>query len=279
MSHRNAPAKINLGLHVLRRRGDGYHDIETVFIRIPWADLLRAEAADTLRLTCTDASLPVDERNLVIQAARRLDVRRGAHLVLEKHLPAGAGLGGGSSDAAATLLLLNEVWDLGRSNEELHEIAAQLGSDVPFFVDDGTAALGMGRGERLEPLLDPDTDEPYVLPYPLVVVVPPVHVSTAEAYQLVEPDADDRPDLAELVLSNDLERWREELINDFQGPLLTRFPAVAETKTALEHAGAAYTSLSGSGSAVFGVFEDAAQAEAAAEALRQTGHRTWHGTV
>lgn len=278
MPHRSAPAKINLGLHVLRKRPDGYHDIETVFIRIPWADILRAEPADALTLTCTDPSLPVGDENLVVKAAQRLSTTRGARLRLEKHLPSGAGLGGGSSDAAAALMLLNELWELNRSRAELRSMAAEIGSDVPFFVDRVTA-LGTGRGEQLRPVIDPVSDEPYILPYPLVVAMPGVSVATADAYRLVTPNEDGRPDLESLVLTNDLDRWRAGLVNDFEAPILETYPAIAATKAALEDAGAGYTSLSGSGSAVFGIFQEDANAEAAAEALRQSGHRTWHGRV
>lgn len=279
MLRRNAPGKINLGLHVLRKRDDGYHDVETVFVRIPWSDVLCAQAADEIVLTCTDPSIPVGDDNLVVQAARRLHPRKGAVVDLEKHLPVGAGLGGGSSDAAAALLLLNDLWALQRSRAELAALAAEIGSDVAFFVDGEPSALGTGRGERLETLVDPVTDEPYRMPFPLVVAVPHVRVSTAAAYGLIEPRENGRPRLKELVLSNDPARWRAELTNDFEASVLRRFPPVADTKAALERAGAAYASLSGSGAAVFGIFEDDAHAAAAAEALRRSGHRTWHGRV
>jgi 4-diphosphocytidyl-2-C-methyl-D-erythritol kinase len=276
---RNAPAKINLGLHVLRRRQDGYHDIETVFIRIPWADVLHAQPSDALHLSCTEPSLPTGVENLVVQAARRLDAGRGARLHLEKHLPAGAGLGGGSSDAAAALLLLDELWELRRPPQELRDIGVQVGSDVAFFVDGTASAIGSGRGERLEPLRDPETNEPYLLHAPLVVAVPHVQVPTAEAYRMVQPSEAKRPDLRSIILSKDLARWRAELRNDFEEPVLKAYPAIAATRAALETAGAGYVSLSGSGSAVFGIFDVDANAEAAAEALRQTGHRVWHGRV
>lgn len=299
--HRTAPAKINLGLHVLRKRTDGYHDIETVFIRLPWADVLHAEPADDLRLTCSDSALPVDDSNLVMKAARRLrealgsavggntpmgGVRtagpetslRGAHIHLEKHLPAGAGLGGGSSDAAAALLLLNDLWDAGRSRDELAEIAARIGSDVPFFLG-AEAAIGTGRGEVLEPLIDPETDEPYRPPFVLVVAVPPIAISTAEAYKMVEPRSRARANLRNVVLSNDLDRWRDNLVNDFEAPIVERYPAIHESKSALVQAGAGYASLSGSGAAVYGFFTSDDTATGAAEALRETGHRVWHGRL
>ncbi|PSQ88635.1 MAG: 4-(cytidine 5'-diphospho)-2-C-methyl-D-erythritol kinase, partial [Bacteroidetes bacterium QH_2_63_10] len=133
-----APAKINLGLHVLRERPDGDHDIETVLHRIDWADTITATPADTLSLTCSDPALPTDENNLCLQAAHRLaaafDVTAGAELHLEKRVPYGAGLGSGSSDAATTLRLLMQLWDLNPSPEQLRGIGGAIGADVPFFL-------------------------------------------------------------------------------------------------------------------------------------------------
>ncbi len=277
-----APAKINLGLHVLRRRSDGYHDIETVFIRIPWADHLRVKPSSDLRLTCTDPSLPVDDRNLVMKAAgllrSRFGVSSGAAIHLEKRVPFGAGLGGGSSDAAAALRALSSLWNLPVAPADLHEMALALGSDVPFFLN-GPAAYATGRGERLAPLTDPATGAGYTLPYPLVILAPFVSVSTREAYRMVAPVETDRPDLADLVRSNDLGRWRRHLVNDFERPVLEAFPPIRAARAMLLDAGAAYVSLSGSGSAVFGVFEQEPAAEAAAEAARMSGNRVWHGFV
>ena len=264
-----------MGLHVLRKRADGFHDIETVFLRIPWVDVLHAEPADTVRMTCSDEALPVDERNLVMKAAkllrRRYGVRAGAALHLDKHIPHGAGLGSGSTDAAVALVLLNTIWELNLSPEKLKDAALELGSDVPFFLGAETA-WGGGRGERLEPLIDPKTDEPYRPSYPLVVVVPPVHVSTAEAYTMIEPRAARRPDLREVVPSNDMSRWTADLENDFEVPILSKHPAIREIKASLIDAGAGYAAMSGSGSAVYGFFEEDARATAAAEALNLTGH-------
>lgn len=276
MLTRNAPAKINLGLRVLRKRPDGFHDIETVFLRIPWVDVLSIEAAAGLSLTCSDARLSTDERNLVMRAAQRLQRQhapgQGARLHLEKRIPYGAGLGGGSSDAAAALRLLNELWSLGLTDNELARHALELGSDVPFFIGP-PCAYGTGRGERLEPLIDPETEEPFRPGFPLVVAVPEEAVSTADAYAMITPNDTARPDLREVVLSKDLERWRRELTNDFEGPVLAKYPAIGEIKAALQAAGAEYAAMSGSGSAVYGFFIEQDEASTAAEALRHSGHR------
>lgn len=268
---RVAPAKINLGLHVLRKRPDGYHDLETVFLRIPWHDHLSVQPAAALSLTCSDPALPTDDTNLCLKAARLLaetcGVATGAALHLDKHIPYGAGLGGGSSDAAATLQLLAAHWHLSLPDGLLHALAARLGSDVPFFLGPPTA-LGTGRGEVLTPF-------DYHFPFALVVAVPPVHVATALAYRLVRPHDTNRPDLRELVGSNDLARWRTTLVNDFEQPVFSAFPALGTVKTRLLHLGAAYAALSGSGSAVFGVFEDPHQARQAAHHpdWQQAGYR------
>jgi tetratricopeptide (TPR) repeat protein len=148
-----APAKVNLGLHVLRKRPNGDHDVETVLHRIDWADTITAAPASTLSLTCSDSSLPTDDDNLCLRAARRLatafDVTTGADLHLEKQVPYGAGLGGGSSDAAATLCLLSRLWDLDPSSEQLRTIGGKIGADVPFFLMDTPAAYATGRGDTL----------------------------------------------------------------------------------------------------------------------------------
>lgn len=272
MLKRPAPAKINLGLHVLRRRADGFHDMETVFLRIGWSDMLSVEAEGTLMMTSSDPALPVDDRNLVLKAARLLqrayNVREGAQFHLEKHVPLGAGLGGGSSDAATAILLLNELWKLGLSESELSKAALQVGSDVPFFLNRVTA-IGRGRGEILEPILDPVTRLPYQPPFALVVAVPDVHVSTADAYQRIVPRSENRPDLEEIILSNDLARWSVELRNDFEDSVLPSNPEIAEVKTVLLECGAGYAAMSGTGSAVYGFFERDDLARRAAALLRR----------
>ena len=282
MMERAAPAKINLGLQVLRRRADGFHDIETVFLRIPWADHITAEHADGLSMTCSDPALPTDEGNLCMQAALRLrrafGVEAGAALHLEKQVPYGAGLGSGSSDAAATLRLLDALWDVGASEEELHALGAEIGADVPFFLSVSVgAAHANGRGDVLTPLRA-SSSALYECPFPFVVIVPPVQVSTPEAYRMVEPRERNRPDLRAAVLSNDLDRWRADLVNDFEAPVTEAFPEIESARALLEEGGAGYVSLSGSGSAVFGAFASEEDARSAAErAASNKSYRVWCG--
>lgn len=274
----SAPAKINLGLHVLQRRADGFHEVETVMLPIGWHDGLTVMPAHPFRFTCSDVSLPTDERNLCVRAAHTLAAQAGiephGHLHLEKRIPHGAGLGGGSSDAAHTLRLLAQFWGLAPKPDDMHDLASALGSDVPFFLHDG-AMVATGRGEVLAPL----AEKPYRLPYTLAVVMPRVQVATAAAYALVRPNDRERPDLSAVVRSNDLDQWRRELVNDFEAPILARHPEIRTARDHLREAGAGYAAMSGSGAAVFGVFERAADAQAAAEAAQASGQQAWHGSA
>jgi 4-diphosphocytidyl-2-C-methyl-D-erythritol kinase len=277
MARCSAPAKLNLGLRVIRRRDDGYHDVETVLVTVGWYDELSLKPAADFAFTCSDPSLPTDESNLCVRAARRIAAAAGAelrgHLHLEKRIPHGAGLGGGSSDAASVLCLLSRELGIGLARSELHDIAADLGSDVPFFLED-RPMLASGRGDRLEPV---GIDRPYILPYPLAVVMPAARVSTAEAYRLVEPSDTARPDLREAILSSDLERWCRELVNDFEEPILRNHPEIGVERERLLAAGAGYAALSGSGAAVFGVFEREEQACLAARQAEKRGFTAWWG--
>ncbi len=269
---------MNLGLHVLRKREDGYHDIETVFLPVHWYDYLQGASAEHMHFTCSDPGLPVDESNLCVRAANILRAHFGldkaASIHLEKRLPYGAGLGGGSSDAAHTLRLLNELWQLGLDYKTLHAFAAGLGSDVPFFLQDN-AMYAAGRGELLEPLLESESGAGYEFPFVLVLVVPSVHVSTASAYQNIQPDDEERPDLKKVVFSNNLSTWRTLLVNDFETSVFAVYPELVEIKKSLLAAGAGYAAMSGSGSALFGVFEDVDKAQLAAQYFAVQGMTTW----
>ncbi|NNE45559.1 MAG: 4-(cytidine 5'-diphospho)-2-C-methyl-D-erythritol kinase [Rhodothermales bacterium] len=278
---RQAPAKINLGLHVKRKRADGFHEIETVFLRIGWSDRLTVVPAPELTITCSDPAIPVDDRNTCMKAARLLATQAGttlgAHIELEKRVPYGAGLGSGSSDAATTLQLLVNLWGLEIREDVLMDVAASVGSDVPCFLKE-PAAYAEGRGELLSDLKCGD-GQAYEFPFTLVVVVPPIHVSSADAYRSVIPRDTRRPSLVSLVCTNDLALWRERLKNDFEASVLRRHAEIAAVKQQLMDLGAGYASLSGSGSAVYGVFESESTAELAAAAGVFAGMKVWHGTA
>lgn len=259
-------AKINLGLRVLGRRADGYHEIETVFQTITLHDNLTFEAKPNgnLEFVCTDPDIPTDKSNLVIRAAdalrERFNVNEGARVELEKVIPAGGGLGGGSSDAAVALVALARLWKIETTKDELSEIGARLGADVPFFLTGGTA-LGAGTGAEISPLEDAEKMH-------LVVVTPDVHVSTAEAYKALNSPAltKDKGVVNLSVSRTDDEFYdslREGLSNDFEAVVTRLHPEVGRARDALERVGARRAALSGSGSSLFGVFESEGEAERA----------------
>jgi len=267
-----AYAKINLGLRILRLRNDGYHDLETVFHRIKLFDELELERADTISIECFPAELPADERNLSYKAALllRKELARGdgVHIKLRKNIPLGAGLGGGSSDAASALLGLLQLWEAALPIDRLRSVAAQLGSDVPFFLEKGMA-YATGRGDVL--------DYFHVeFPYWIVVVSPNIHISTAWAYQelknskrAIGNDRVARSSLKDLLIENlNDPRMLQNLIrNDFEPIVLGTHDAVVRLKRGLYDAGADFAQLSGSGSAVYGLFKTEAAAHSATEAF------------
>ncbi|MDR0907981.1 MAG: 4-(cytidine 5'-diphospho)-2-C-methyl-D-erythritol kinase [Rikenellaceae bacterium] len=246
-----ANCKINLGLRVLGRRADGFHNIETVMYPVRGLyDTVRAEASSSgnrLIETGIQSGCP-PEKNICMRALELLQSRYdigGATVTLHKTVPTGAGLGGGSSDAVATLRALDGEFALGLSDDTLAELGAELGSDVPFFVRN-TPQLATGRGEILTPI---NIDLAGLW---LAIVKPPVAVSTAEAYAGVTPHTEGMP-LAE-VLRHDISEWKELLINDFEVSVFARHPVLAQLKRQLYDSGAIYAAMSGSGSALFGIF-------------------------
>jgi len=256
-------AKVNLGLTVLDKRSDGYHEIRTIFQTIGLHDLMEIRPSDTLQLTCSGLDgVPMEENTVWRAAAGLARIARppaGAAIRLEKRIPAGSGLGGGSSNAAAALLGLCRFWNLDLPAKELHTLAAAIGSDVAFFLKGGTA-LGSGRGEELRPI--PEIREAH-----LVVVCPGVAISTAKAYQslslmLTYPQTPNKIQGLCARLQDDPE-WPAGIFNDFETSILPAYPAVREAKDFLAARGATATLLSGSGSSVFGFFSDEESARAA----------------
>jgi len=240
-----AHAKINWALRVTGKRADGYHDIETLFQTISLHDDLTIEPDDTLSLTCSDPAMPTDDSNLVLRAARAIGVTARIHL--QKRIPAGGGLGGGSADAAAVLSAF------GRPDPR---IALSLGSDVPFFLQGGTV-YATGRGEVL-------TAVERVAPVPLLLLIPEERVMTAEAYAM----------LRRFSMPLGIERYRAmiadglldhatELVNDFEEAIFARHPHFHALKVRMIEAGAAWAAMSGSGSTMAGAFRSPAEREAA----------------
>ena len=253
-------AKINRSLRVLGTRGDGYHELRTIFPSIALHDPLTIRPSrGPLRLTCDDPACPADERNLVWQAAARMwaaagrrGAPRGLAIDLIKRIPMQAGLGGGSSDAAATLRALAKRWHV--NDDKVRAAAVALGADVPYFLEGGTV-LGLERGDLLFPLIDPPAA-------PVVLVLPDFGVGTKEAFGWFDRD----PDRVAL-------RSRGEMVNDLEDPVISHHPAIGRIISALRKAGASQTSMSGSGSAVFGLFSSRTVALAAAKRLASASRR------
>ncbi|MCA1593841.1 MAG: 4-(cytidine 5'-diphospho)-2-C-methyl-D-erythritol kinase [Acidobacteria bacterium] len=269
-------AKINLTLRVLGRRADGYHEIQTILQTITLQDNLTFEAleGERLELICTDPQVPADESNLVHRAAtalrERFGIRRGARVVLEKSIPAGGGLGGGSSDAAVALLGLSRLWEIRLDKFVLTEIGAPLGADVPYFFTGGTA-LGTGTGTIITPLQDIPRQH-------LVVVAPDVKISTAEAYKALNASALTKAERAVMLPISRVEpqfsdSLHEVMRNDFEAVVFRLYPEIERARNALLECGARRALLSGSGSSVFGIFDGMAEAGHARDAL--SGKVNW----
>ena len=271
-----APAKINLFLRVVGKRPDGFHELETIFERIDLADELTFEAAPVLSLTCSDPNLSCGEGNLVLKAARLLQkasgTSQGAKIHLTKRIPIAAGLGGGSSDAAAALQGLNRLWKLQWPKGKLIELAAQLGSDVPFFLYDVPFAIGRGRGERCEPIEGQ--------PLAHVLVVPDTHLSTKEIYGALNLPLTAPPSSISMVahaLRNgpDLAGLATGLWNDLEAVAIRRCPVITQIQGQLRAAECLSTRLSGSGPSVFGLCRDRAHAHQVATTLRAHITESW----
>jgi len=265
------PAKINLGLQIVGRRADGYHELRTVFQAIDLWDDLIARPARRLSLVCDDPTIPVGESNLVLRAARLLQqecgVARGARLALAKRIPAGGGLGGGSSNAAGALHVLSRLWGLTVAPARCRELARVLGADVPFFLDGGTA-LARGRGDLIEPI-------PPARALPLVLGLPPFGVPTPEAFRRYAGSP--RSALTGIVNDVSLSRLLALKlpggndfavgVNDLEPAVFAGWPELARFRESLKRCGAHGAMLSGSGSTVFGLFAEERSARAAAERL------------
>jgi 4-diphosphocytidyl-2-C-methyl-D-erythritol kinase len=268
----HAHAKVNLTLEVLGKRPDGYHEIRSVMRTLALHDIIHVEPADKIAVVCDLPGLD-GEANLAYRAAlllqREIGYAGGARIDIEKAIPMAAGLGGGSSDAAATLVALNQLWAAGQSLEALSALAARLGSDVPFFLYGGMA-LASGRGERVTPL-------PPLRDCTVLLVRPPVAVSTATIYGQVTPagysDGSASARLAALPATAPPSEW--PLVNGLQAITCRAYPIVAEALSLLKEGGALQALLCGSGAACFGLFAAPNQAEAVAAAARARGWDAW----
>ena len=280
-------AKVNWNLRILGRREDGYHEIDTVLQTISLCDELHFEPTPEgpVKLSCNDPSIPTGEQNLIVCAAealkRRFGTSKGVHVELIKRIPTQAGLGGGSSNAAVTLIALNHLWNLGATEDKLAEIAASLGADVSFFLVGG-CAQATGIGETITPI--PDYD-----PTPLIVITPNAKIATKDAYEAFDRAAltsESAPPILtgspEGAKNRNSHSWplrdflRDFPRNDFESVIFDIEPELRRTKEALLQAGAIRVLLAGSGSSVFGIFGDRnAQQRAVSEIKREPGWRVF----
>ncbi|NOZ73869.1 MAG: 4-(cytidine 5'-diphospho)-2-C-methyl-D-erythritol kinase [FCB group bacterium] len=264
-----SPAKINLGLAVLSQRSDEYHNLHTLFQELSFHDTLRITAVDAgCHLTASVDWLPLDESNLAFRAWRLLkdyypDLG-GVDIHIEKRIPAGAGLGGGSGNGATVLKAINKLYRLNLTPEDLEKLAVQLGADVPFFIRGGLQ-LGEGIGERLTPI------DKQLKVY-IVLVIPPVSISTAWAYGELKntlTDSRRQPNFAGVFQEEKFAFTVFE--NDFERIVIPAYPEIGRIKQQLVNTGAVFASLSGSGSTVYGLFDEEASALEAESALRPFG--------
>ena len=253
-------AKINIGLNIIEKRADGFHNIESVFYPVEWCDVLEIipSPENEVKFQSSGLTIPGDESsNLCLKAwnllQSRISIPRSVPrsvppiIHLHKVIPMGAGLGGGSADGAFTLKMLNEIYDLKLSNNELKDYARKLGSDCAFFIEN-RPVFCYDKGDQFEDF-SLDLKGKYV-----VLVNPDIHISTAEAYSGVTPR---KPEVSlKEALKQPISTWKEIIKNDFEEKLLLKYPTIANVKTSLYQAGAMYASMTGSGSTVYGIFEN-----------------------
>lgn len=244
-------AKINLGLKVLRKRSDGYHDLSTIMYPIPLVDVLEILPSSSLEFHQTGLEIKGDTNdNLIVKAYEMMKEQfqlSGAYIHLRKEIPMGAGLGGGSSDGAYSLVGFNKLFSLGMDNDSLESMASHLGSDCPFFIK-SIPQFAQGRGEVLTEV---DLD---LGGYYLVLVNPGIHIGTKEAYAGVVPKEEGKD--PKTVIEQPIETWKNELVNDFEASIFELYPELNVIKDEMYRHGAIYSSMSGSGSTMFGLFKD-----------------------
>jgi 4-diphosphocytidyl-2-C-methyl-D-erythritol kinase len=267
-----AHAKINLDLRVLGTRADGFHELRTVFQALALHDVIRCvPRPGPFAIECSTAGIPLDDTNLIWRAAqtlwrslRRSGPVRDVVVQLDKQIPQQAGLGGGSADAAGTLMALAELWRVGVRPSQLTDVAAHIGSDVPFFLAGGTA-LGLGRGEEVYPLAD--------LPrHWIVLLIPGFGVSTSEAYGWYDAERElSRAPREPQHVPGPWPSRAAQMINDLEAPIARHHPEIDQMKAALKRAGALAAAMSGSGSTVFGLFQKGRDALKAMQHLKGSG--------
>ncbi|WP_018342588.1 4-(cytidine 5'-diphospho)-2-C-methyl-D-erythritol kinase [Cytophaga aurantiaca] len=245
-------AKINLGLYVLSKRDDGYHSIETCFYPVPWCDVLEIIPSETLSFSSSGNTIPgTEESNLCLKTFASLKASHNipsVHIHLHKNIPIGAGLGGGSSDAAFTCKSLNTLFHLNLNQEQQENVVRPLGSDCAFFIQN-RAVIAHEKGDVFS-----DQNCVDLSGYWIYLIHPSIHVSTKDAYNGIQPKANRKPIYS--ILQQPIETWKNELVNDFETSVFKQFPDIEKVKNKLYSTGAIYAAMSGSGSTVFGLFKE-----------------------
>jgi 4-diphosphocytidyl-2-C-methyl-D-erythritol kinase len=252
------PAKINLGLHIHKKREDGFHELESLFQMVAWYDEVELEETqENVELFCDTPGIPNNETNLVVKAARLLqnhspDQCGGVKITLKKNIPSGAGLGGGSGNAAGVLLALNILWSLKIPRDDLISMASELGSDVPFFLM-SPCAIGKGKGEILQPVENP-------ISFYILLIYPDLSISTSWVYGNLKlkltKSKNNISILKNFILRSEFAQLGAALYNDLEPVVFKRYPETLRIKNELLSSGAAGALLSGSGSTVFGIFDN-----------------------
>lgn len=259
-----APAKINLSLDIIKKRSDGYHELKMIMQTVSLYDEINIEKSDEISLTSNKTDIPLDKRNLVWKAAELFfeytNIKSGCKLHLIKNIPDGAGLGGGSSDAATVLLGLNEIYKTDLTVEELCSLAVKIGADVPFFIIKGTC-IAEGIGEKLTKIKN--ETNPYILIYK-----PEFSISTKWAYENLKLDNNPTYDIDKIAenLKNPNYNFNN-IFNKLEDVSISKYPEISDIKTKMKNLGATSSLMSGSGSSVFGIFDDKINAEKAFEAF------------
>ncbi len=255
-----APAKINVGLNIVEKRSDGFHNLETIFYQIhDLFDELTFEKSNKCSLILEDKFQDLAEDNIILKAIKLLEIKVEKSLnvivTLKKNIPIGAGLGGGSSDGASTLIALNKLFELNISNEELKILALELGSDVPLFLNE-YPTIGKSRGDNLEKL-------DLKIEKPILLINPGIHISTQEAFLNIVPKSNtfNYTNIKSIKISE----WNGKVINDFEESVFKLHPKIGDIKTTLNQNGSLFSLMSGTGSTVYGIFESLSKAKSIAK--------------
>jgi 4-diphosphocytidyl-2-C-methyl-D-erythritol kinase len=254
----NTPAKINIGLNILSKREDGYHNLETIFYPINLWDELTIREDDKFALITNNSQLNIECNNTITKARELIGELTGieikAKVTLNKRIPIGAGMGGGSSDGAAALILYNKFYDLKLTNEILYSLALKIGADAPFFIEP-KPKFGSSRGEIFESI-------GLIIDKPILIVNPGIHISTSWAFSKIRPKMPKiHLNQIEFGENNGLSNLKNNIVNDFESVVFESHPKIKEIKDRMYDLGAEFSLLTGSGSTVFGIFPDISSAQ------------------